>query len=207
MTVLLDGSGLDREAARRAAQEELSRRPYREAEPPWTYRLLNWLFEQLDKALSRATEVVPGGALGLVVLVLVLAGVVALVVWRVRPAAVRRADDALFGDDGVLTAEEHRRRADEAAGRSAWADAVRERLRAVARELETRGVLDPRPGRTADELAREAGAAVPAVAAPLLRGVRVFDDVWYGGRQADASSYAVLVEVDRVVRDARLAPA
>ena len=205
--MILDGSGLDREAARRAAQEELSRRPYQEAKPPWTYRLLNWLFEQLDKALSQATEVVPGGALGLVVLVLLVAGVIALVVWRVRPSGVHRSDEALFGGSEALTADGHRRLAEEAAARGAWADAVRERLRAVARELEARGVLDPRPGRTADELAREAGAAVPVVAEPLARGVRVFDDVWYGGRDADASGYAVLVEVDRVVREARLAPA
>jgi hypothetical protein len=106
-----------------------------------------------------------------------------------------------------MTADGHRARADEAAAAGKWADAVRERLRAVARELESRGVLDPRPGRTADELAREAGSAVAAVAAPLQRGVRVFDEVWYGGRSADASSYAVLVEVDRAVREARLARA
>ena len=207
MIPFLDGTGLDREAAQRAAREELSRRPYQEAKPPWTYRALNWLFEQLDKALSRATEVVPGGALGLVVLVLLVLGVAALVVWRVRPSGVRRGDEPLFGDSGPLSAAEHRRLADEAAVRQQWAEAVRERLRAVACELESRGVLDPRPGRTADELAREAGAAVPAVAAALSRGVRVFDDVWYGGREADASGYAALVEVDRAVQEARLVPA
>ena len=207
MIPLLDGTGLDREAAQRAAREELSRRPYQEAKPPWTYRLVNWVFEQIDKALSKATEVLPGGALGLVLLALLLLGLTGLVVWRVRPSVVARGDEALFGDTAVLTADDHRRAADEAAADGRWADAVRERLRAVARELESRGVLDPRPGRTADELAREAGAAVTSVAAPLARGVRVFDDVWYGGREADARSYAVLVEVDSAVRSARLAPA
>jgi hypothetical protein len=204
---LLDGTGLDREAAQRAARHELSKQGYQDAKPPWTYRALNWLFEQIDKGLSRATEVVPGGALGLVLIVALLAGLIALIVWRTRPSGLGRGEQPLFAGGMTTTAAEHRARADEAAAGGRWADAVRERLRAVARELESRGVLDPRPGRTADELAREAGSAVPSVAAPLKRGVQVFDDVWYGGRAADASSYAVLVEVDRVVREARLASA
>jgi hypothetical protein len=200
---LLDGTGLDRAAAQRAARDELSRRPYQDAKPPWTYRALNWLFEQIDKALTNATAVVPGGALGLVVVVLLIGGLIALVVWRARPSGLGRIEGALF-EGGSTTADDHRARAEEAAAAARWAEAVRERLRAVARELESRGVLDHRPGRTADELAREAGAAVTAVAAPLRRGVQVFDDVWYGGRIADASSYAVLVEVDRAVREARM---
>jgi hypothetical protein len=204
---LLDGTGLDREAAQRAARQELSKAGYQDAKPPWTYRAINWVFEQIDKALSRATEVVPGGALGLVLVVLLIGGLIALIVWRARPAGLGRADGALFAGGTAMTADGHRARADEAAAAGKWADAVRERLRAIARELESRGVLDPRPGRTADELAREAGSAVAAVAAPLQRGVRVFDEVWYGGRTADASSYAVLVEVDRAVREARLARA
>lgn len=202
MIPLLDA--LDRDAAREAARQELSRRPYQEAKPPWAYRLLDRLFSELDKALSRATEVTPGGALGLVVLVLLLGGLVALVVWRVRPAGLGRTAPALFGAGAAVTADDHRRQAEAHAAAGRYDEAVRERLRAVARELEARGVLDPRPGRTADELAREAGARVASVAGPLRRGVRVFDDVWYGGRTADASSYAVLVEVDRLVREARL---
>lgn len=207
MIPLLDGTGLDREAARQAAREELSKRPYQDAKPPWTYRAINWVFEQIDKALSSATEVVPGGALGLVIVVLLVVGLIALIVWRTRPAGFSRPEDALFGGSTATSATEHRTRAEQAATQGRWAEAVRERLRAVARELESRGVLDPRPGRTADELAQEAGSAVPGIATALTRGVRVFDDVWYGGRAADASSYAVLVEVDRVVREARLARA
>jgi len=201
---LLDGTGLDRAAAQEAARRELAKKGYQDAQPPWTYRAINWVFEQIDKALSKATEVLPGGALGLVIVLLLVAGLIALIFWRVRPSGVRRSEQALFGTGTTVTAADHRARADEAAAQSRWAEAVRERLRAVARELETRGVLDPRPGRTADELAREAGAAVAEIGAPLARAVRVFDDVWYGGRTADASSYAVLVEVDRVVREARL---
>ena len=72
------------------------------------------------------------------------------------------------------------------------------------RELEARGVLDARPGRTAGEVARDGGDAVPALAADLARAAAVFDEVWYGGRTADAASYAVLVEVDGRVTGARV---
>ena len=64
-------------------------------------------------------------------------------------------------------------------------------------------MLDPRPGRTAGEVARDGGAALPAVADGLRRGARVFDDVWYGGRPAGPEAYDVLVRLDEQVRDAR----
>jgi hypothetical protein len=85
-----------------------------------------------------------------------------------------------------------------------FAEAVREWMRAIVRELETRGVLEPRPGRTADEVAREAGAAVPAVAADLRTAATVFDEVWYGGRPATAQAEAVLRQADRRVQRAQL---
>ena len=78
-------------------------------------------------------------------------------------------------------------------------------MRAIVRELETRGVLEPRPGRTADEVAREAGAAVPAVAADLRTAATVFDEVWYGGRPATAQADALLRQADQRVQRAQLA--
>ena len=74
----------------------------------------------------------------------------------------------------------------------------------MVRDLESRGALDPRPGRTAGEVARDGGAAVPALADDLRRAAVLFDEVWYGGRNADAGSYAELVGVDERVRGSRL---
>jgi hypothetical protein len=45
---------------------------------------------------------------------------------------------------------------------------------------------------------------VPEVAGDLTRATRVFDEVWYGGRPADAAGYAVLVEVDQRLVERRL---
>lgn len=193
-----------RDEAREAAQRELSRRAYGEAQPPWFERLLRWVFEGLDELLARASGRVPGGGWGLLALVLLVLGLVAVVLVRLRPAARRAGLPELFGAGQTLTAAGHRELAQRAADRGDWADAVRERLRAVVRELEARGVVDPRPGRTADEVAGEAGRVVPDLAGPLAQGARLFDEVWYGGRAADSSTYRVLVELDERVRAARL---
>jgi Domain of unknown function (DUF4129) len=191
-----------RDQAREAAQRELSKSAYRAAEPPWYQRLLEWIANQLGDLIGQASGSVPGGYVGLLVLALLVALVVAVVVVRLRPARRRGLPEALFGSTDVSAAG-HRALADEAAARGAYADAVRERLRAVVRELEERGVLDPRPGRTADELARDAGTALPDLARPLAEAARLFDDVWYGGHPADASAYAALVALDTRVRAAR----
>jgi hypothetical protein len=133
-----------------------------------------------------------------VLLVLVVA---AIVVIRLRIGAVGRSvagAPALFGD-GPVTAAEYRRAADAFAAREEWAEAVRARMRAVVRGLEERDLLEVRPGRTADEAAREAGAVLPRCAAELAAAARTFDDVWYGGRAATAEMDAQLRAVDTAV--------
>lgn len=69
-------------------------------------------------------------------------------------------------------------------------------MRAVVRSLEERTLLDPRPGRTADEAAAEAAASLPDHAEALRAAARAFDDVTYGGRPADADMYARLRTLD-----------
>jgi hypothetical protein len=196
-----------RDEAREAAQRELSRHRYRAAEPPWYVRLVRWLLARLDELLSKASDKVPGGGWGLLLLVLLFVGLAAVVLVRLRPTTQRGDDQLLFGVGEELTAQRHRERAERAAARGDHADAVRERLRAVVRELEARGVVEPRPGRTADEVALEAGRVLPPLAEPLRAGARLFDEVWYGGRPADASSYAVLVALDERVVAVRVVPA
>jgi len=195
---------LDRESARDAAAEELSRQPYQEAQPSLLLRAVGRVLREIGELLDGAASAAPGGPLGLLLLTLLLGLLVAVVVGKLRPGRDSSTAAALFEGGRVLSAGEHRARAEAAAAEGRFADAVRERLRAVVRELEARGVLDPRPGRTADEVAREAGAAVPEVAGDLTRAARVFEQVWYGGRPADAAGYRVLVEVDQHLVDRRL---
>lgn len=195
---------LTRESARDAAREELSRRQYEDAQPPLLVRLAGRVVRELLELVEGAAAAVPGGRVGLLILLGLLAVFVAVVLSRVRPGSARGRQAPLFEGSAVLSAAEHRVLAEQAAAEGRWADAVRERLRAVVRDLEARGVLDERPGRTAGEVARDAGSAVPAAADDLRRAAHVFDEVWYGGRAADSSSYAVLVEVDERVGRTRM---
>jgi len=207
---VIGSTGVDdvtREGARRAAREELVDRRYRDAQPPLIVRLVGKAIRKFLELLDRAAGGVPGGRVGLVLLALLLAAFVAVVLVRLRPGGRRPTSADVFTTGRALTSDEHRALAERAAATGQWADAVRERLRAIVRELEARGVLEPRPGRTAGEVARDGSADVPTIAEPLLSATRTFDEIWYGGRPADATSYAALVAADRAVTSARLAVA
>lgn len=74
--------------------------------------------------------------------------------------------------------------ADRLAAEGRYAEAVRERLRAMVRELIERQVVEHRPGWTITELAGAAAKARPVVDAPLRAAGGVFSEVWYGQRPA-----------------------
>ena len=197
---------LGREEAARLAQQELSKQVYQERRPGLWQRLVRWLLDQAGELLDRVAGVSPGGRSGLVVLALLVVVAIVAVRLRVGPFGRRSPVDPALFTGRVRTADEHRAAADAHADRGEWAEAVRERLRAVVRSLEERAVLDERPGRTADEAAAEAGAVLPSCADDLRRATRLFDDVWYGGRPADPTGDAALRALDEKVRGTRAVP-
>jgi hypothetical protein len=83
-----------------------------------------------------------------------------------------------------LPAEAFRSLADRLAAEGRYAEAVRERLRAIVRELIDAGLIDNRPGWTVTELAGMAARARPPVRPPLDAATRIFSDIWYGQRPA-----------------------
>jgi len=139
--------------------------------------------------------------------VLVIAIVIAAVIAR-RIGPLRRTTsfrEPVFGDH-ELSAAQYRKNADDYAASSQWALAVRERLRAIARELEERGMLDPRPSRTAAELCRDASAQRPDLSQNLREATSAFDAIWYGGRTAGPADDELLRALDhRLVVPGRLA--
>ena len=198
---------IGRDEARQAAEQELAKPEYAAAEPSPLVRAAAWLLERIGDLLDGAAAHAPGGHVGLVVLVLLLVlGVVAVRLRIGRIGRTAAGDRGLF-DAQPVPADHHRRAADAHASRGEWADAVRERLRAVVRDLEERDLLDPRPGRTADEAASDGGRALPACAEQLRAAARTFDDVWYGGVPATEAMYEQLRAVDDAVRRARPAVA
>ena len=194
---------IDRDAARRAAEEELSDPKYRDARPGFLQQIGQWLGEQLEKLLNSLSSDVPGGIFGVVLVVALL--IVLVVVIRLRTgkiARASRADRVVFGGKRQ-SADDYRRAAAEAAAAGRYDDAVRDRFRAVVRALEERALLDTRSGRTADEAAAEAGVLLPNVAADLRHGARLFDDVHYGGRAGTEAAYTTLTELDERCRRER----
>jgi hypothetical protein len=194
---------ITRDGARRDAVRELSKQIYAGHHPSLIGRALAKVLEWISAAIDRAASVGPTGIVGLVVLLGLL--VLAVVAIRLRIGPLARRHPVFPADDpaGPLSATEHRRRADALAAEGRWAEAVRERLRAIVRELEGRGVLDPRPARTALEVAAEAGAALPAVQVELSEAAELFDQIWYGGRVATAAADRQLRQVGDQVRAAR----
>ena len=61
-------------------------------------------------------------------------------------------------------------------------------------------MLDPVPGRTATELARDAGRALPDLAAELLRAAEAFNDVTYGERPGTEPAYRMIADLDDHLR-------
>jgi hypothetical protein len=194
---------IGRDEARAAARRELSKPDYQRDQPGLVERFVRWSLDRLQDLLDRASEVSPFGWVGLVVLGLLIVLAVIAVRLRLGPLArSERQEQPLFGGR-ELSADEHRTAAGTHAAAGEWAEAVREQLRAIVRDLEQRGLLEPRPGRTADEAAREAGLALPDCAAALVSGARLFDEIWYGGRRATESGYATMRALDAQVRAAR----
>ncbi|NVN49031.1 DUF4129 domain-containing protein [Mycolicibacterium hippocampi] len=185
---------IDRDAAHGAAQRELADPVY--PRPSLTEQIVNWIDELIYRLVAGGADV-PGGWFTVTVLLILLAVAVVVAVRIARRAmrTNRGATAALFGGQ-ELSAAEHRATAEGYAAAGDWAPAVRHRLRAVARQLEENGVLDSVPGRTATELARTAGRALPDLAGELTSAAEAFNDVTYGERPGLESQYRMIAALD-----------
>ncbi|QGZ49222.1 DUF4129 domain-containing protein [Streptomyces sp. QHH-9511] len=189
--------------AREAAERELSKPMYHENDPNLIERGLDRFWEWVGELFDAASGATPGGLIGLLAIVLVALALAAALWWRLgTPQRTPTTADSLF-TDGPRTAAEHRAAAARHAAAGRWNQALQERMRAVVRSLEERTLLDPRPGRTADEAAAEAGRSLPAHADELRAAARAFDDVTYGGRTADEPAYRRVEELDTALERTR----
>jgi Domain of unknown function (DUF4129) len=188
-----------RQAGQRLARTELSKAIYHH-QPSLTERAAHFLLTWLAR-LFRATQGLPGGWWGFVALVVLAATMVTVVLARIGPVA--RAQRRRAGPGPAApgrTAGEHRDAAVRLAEAGDYATAICERVRAIAAELDERGILVPRIGRTADEFAAEAGRALPPHAAGLLSAARLFDEVRYGKRPGARPGYELVAGLDTRIR-------
>ena len=189
---------IDRDAAHEAAQRELAKPIYPKAS--LTERLSEWLDELLYRIVQEGSSL-PGGwfTIGVLLIILAVAIVVAVRIARRTMRTNRGGRHALF-DSQELSAAQHRATAEQYAAKGNWSAAIRHRLRAVARQLEEDGVLNPVPGRTATELAKDAGEAVSDLAGQVRQAANAFNDVTYGERPGTESAYRMIADLDDHLR-------
>lgn len=188
---------LTREEARRLAEIELADPAYRAAEPSLLARAIQWVVDRITEALDRAADLSPGGWLGIIGLLLLVLAAVIVVRWRLGPMS--RSSALMFTVDPEISSAQYRQRAAELAAAGAWDDAIVERMRAIARGAQERGLVGFSVGLTADELADAIAQVRPADRLLLARAARTFDEVRYGGRPGDQGGYELLVLADEVV--------
>lgn len=201
---------IGRDEAQRRATEELALAKYG-GTPPQVVEfsdraesLLERLVEVFVRFFSGPVGAGGGGvSWGFVIAVLLLLAAIALVVWRVGlPRWRGRRRDAEVKLDPTRAASDYRGRSEEYAAAGEWAAAVRDRFRAVVRELEVATILDVRPARTAWEAAYRASRALPDCAEVLRAGAETFNAVVYGDRPATETAYRQLVTLDEQVSEA-----
>jgi Domain of unknown function (DUF4129) len=190
---------ITRAGAQRAARHELSKAIYHRQGDPLPVRAVKAVAHWLSSVLSGVGTASSGGV-GIAVLLLI-ALLVVVVIWR-RVGPLRRSASAagvVLPAGRTLTAAEHRALAEAAAARGDHETAVLEQMRAVVRGLEERGVIEPRPGRTAAEVARDGGSGLPGASPVLIAAARTFDDVVYGAGPAGPDEVETLRAADRAV--------
>jgi hypothetical protein len=195
------GSPIGRRAAQQLARRELSRSIY--AEPIQT-RILHWLANLLSRIFDAANGF-PGGIWTSAALLALAVLAAAAVTFWIRPGGLGHADSGPVLAGTALSARDLRQQAERWAEAGDFAAAIVEQVRAIAAEIEERGILPARPGRTADELAAQAGRAMPDVAGELTAVALLFDDVLYGGRAGTAAGYQRARSLDARVRAVRAA--
>ncbi len=197
--VVPGGSLVSRAEGQRLARTELSKAIYHPKES-LSQRIADWI----NHSLNSGGVAAPGGWWAIVALIILVIIIAAVVAHRIGPVARSKAASTgpvLSGSE--LSARKHRELAERLAAAGDFTGAIIESVRAIAVALEERGVVPPRVGRTATELAAEAGQAMPAQAPGLAAAARLFDDVKYGGRDGTAAGYQRLRDLDAAIRSAR----
>ena len=161
------------------------------------------------------------GPFGTLLVVLLVAALVAVVVWMVAKAISDRQmdedddlvelDEDLDDAGGERIIDEHRppdrwRRAAQehrAAGR--FCDSVRCEYRALVGDLARAGAIDEIPGRTSGEERAQLATLAPAVSQNFDDAADIFDEAWFNDGVVTADDDTRFVAASRVVLDTVLA--
>jgi Domain of unknown function (DUF4129) len=201
------GPGIGRLPAQQLARHELAKAKYGGTFGAQVQAAISRLLNDLLGHLGLHGLAVAGWT-GILALAVLLVLAVAAVLFFLGPARRnRRWRGADLLEAGQLSATDHRRLAAELAAAADFNAAVIELVRALAAELEERQLLLPRPGRTATELAAEAGTALPDLAARLSAAAELFGGVRYGDIKATQGDYERTERLEADVRTIRVSAA
>jgi Domain of unknown function (DUF4129) len=188
---------------RQTVREVLSRPEYQTQPPTPVDRVVEWLLDRLADVLAGLTGSGPGSLVGLVLFVVILAGVGVLIVRFARgltrdPELAAAMPAVPLRPPADWLAEAARR---EAAGD--WRGGLRCRYRALVAGLGARGLLDEVPGTTAGEYRLQVAGNAPAVAGEFAGATELFELAWYGNRATGARESARFRELaERVMAGA-----
>jgi len=189
--------------ARQWLIDELAKPEYQAAKPTW-FDLVAQAIKDWFASLWLPDASGAGNVFLIVAIVVVLALiVVAFLVFGVPHRARRTQPGAVLDVTDTRTADRLRADASAAAAAGRWSDAVLDRFRAIALALRERTVIAMMPGTTAHEVAERAAPVFPAHAGALREAAAAFDAVRYLGREATASDYDRLAELDGALRVTR----
>lgn len=186
----------DRDEAGQWALDELAKTVYQEAKPSLLDRTLAAIIDWLRSFFEGLQGV--NANLGIVVIVVAAAVLIGLAIWLVKPRLnpAKAMDAEVFDAGTLLTSGQHRSAARAAAGNKAFSDAVTEQFRAIVRSAEERTVIDPQPGRTAEEVTSRLCRTFPTLAPQLRDAGSTFNGVRYGNSPADEALFDGLVRLD-----------
>lgn len=203
ITTLLLRPPVGGDEARRAAANELAKQPYQAHQESILERWLNDFLDQIDRFLNSISGGTFGANWGFLVVVVAAILLVALLIWRFGLPARSVSGKEPQLHLGTGTTGSHTDLADRYAADGRYAEAVRERLRAIVRSLEERDLLDPRPGRTVTEIVAAVRRSLPGAVDQLTTGAQIFSDIWYGTKTATADDDKVMRQVYEAVAAAK----
>ncbi|MGO2861455.1 MAG: hypothetical protein ACTIC1_09880 [Brevibacterium sp.] len=202
------GAVIDRDTGREWVERELSKSEYSENDLTPLEQIGRWLEGVWESLLGAALR---GNSPWLLLLVvIVVAGIIALIVWRVRRVGLRRTRVPLAAFDPVVAVPEPepwRRSAAAAAAAGDFRTAVVDQARAIFALLSLKQIVSLDSSSTASELVRTAGADLPEHAPELRWAAEVFNELLFGEASDDADSESDSVSGDEATTQHRPDPA
>lgn len=195
----------NRSEGREWAVRELSSDPqYRESDLTFFERLWQGIRDFFTAVLRPVTEA--NSPWLLIVIGVVIAVLIALIVWRIRRGSGSALDPLMFATadfDQGMDPQVLRVRAQQAASAGDFTLAVQDQVRAIMAQLARDHVIAITASSTARELAAHAAARRPAFADRLHDASALFDAVAFGGTAADRDDYAQLHDLDSALSSVR----